>query len=265
MTPILSILALVGCDPYVRASYGYGYAQPSYGYAQTYQYQAPYQAQAYFQTDSGAYAAAVAQQVKKDLQAQQALQAQQDLAAKVAQLSQVVTQLASQPPPPPQPFQAPYQAPLPSPQQYQAPPVPEKSQPFSTPQVPTKQPAFGSSQTYDVPPPPVVNPAGADGFLPRMGLSYGGPAHDNSLASALAKCARCHTGADAKRGVKIWEAPGQLADLNLEEKQLLFDAVSKQRMPPRTPTVDVQARQALATSINADLSAIASTLGGAGR
>jgi hypothetical protein len=265
MTPILSILALLGCEPYARASYGYSYARPSYGYAQTYQYQAPYQAQAYFQADSGAYAAAVAQQVKKDLAAAAALQAQQDLAVKVAQLSQVVTQLASQPapPPPPQQFSAPYQAPLASPQQ--ALPVPEKSIPFSSPQVPTKQPAFETSQPYGVPPPPQVNPAGADGFLPRMGLTSYGNAPDTSLASALTKCAQCHTGADAKRGVKIWEAPGVLADLNLEEKQLLFDAVSHKRMPPRTPTVDVQAQRALATAINADLSAIASTLGGAGR
>jgi hypothetical protein len=262
MTPILSILALLGCDPYARASYGY--AQPSYGYAQTYQYQAPYQAQTYFQADASTYAAAVAAQVKKDLAAAAALQAQQDLATRVAQLSQVVTQLAQQPPPPqPQPFQAPYQAPLPSPQQYQAPPVPAKSVPYSSPQVPTKQPAFETSQPYGVPPPPQVNPEGAEGFLPRMGLSYTGS--DTSLASALTKCAQCHTGADAKRGVKIWEAPGQLADLNLEEKQLLFDAVAHKRMPPRTPVVDEQARRALATSINADLSAIASTLGGAGR
>jgi hypothetical protein len=223
----------------------------------------------------------VAQQVKKDLAQAAALQAQQDLAAKVAQLSQVVTQLASQPaPPPPQPqqFSAPYQAPLASPQQYQAPPVPGKSQPFSappapSPQVPTKQPEFGQAQPYGVPPPPVVNPAGADGFLPRMGLSYGGDLHDTSLPSGLTRCAECHTGAGAKRGVKIWEAPGQLADLNLEEKQLLFDAVAKKRMPPRSPTVDEQTRlaqanqaqRALATSINADLSAIASTLSEAGR
>lgn len=268
----LLLSAVLACDP----PRSYGYAQPSYGYGQQYAtyYQQPYQAQAYFAPDAGAYAAAVAAQVRKEDAAARALAAQQQLADQVAKLTQAVAQLeAPQPQPVPQP--QPFSAPLPSPQ-YQAPPAPEKTQPFSAPPVPSpqsppapgKQPAFGSARPEgDVPPPPrVPTPAGAD-FLPRMGLqNYGGTRGGvPTLAAALTKCAECHTGPDAKRGVKIWEAPGQLAELSIDEMRLLFDAVNEKRMPPRATVVDTEARGALAGAIRNELTTIASTLNGVGR
>jgi hypothetical protein len=123
-----------GCGHHVQT-----YAAPTYGHAQTYQYNT----NAFFAADPAHYASVVADYVRKQAAAAAAAAAQADQSAKLTQLNETVTRietrfnaaLAEPPAPAPQPqYQAP---PLASPQQ---PPVPDKAPPLATPQQPYAAP-----------------------------------------------------------------------------------------------------------------------------
>lgn len=283
---ILVASALIGCPPVAQVgSYGYAqqpayYAQPQY--AQT--YAQPYQASAYFQANPAAFAESVAAYVRKQDAARLAAQQQADLLAKVNQLGTVVETLNArlgqalappeQPPPPPvqpQPFQRSFATPQ-QPQatpQYQQPAVPSKQQPqFEAPPPPLAQPPAPSKSSYGDPAYPPATPAPTttpdfNGFQP-----YANPAAPTapvSLVQALDKCAQCHTGAASKRGVVIFDGPGVLANLGIDVRLQMLDAVKSGRMPPRSAP-DPAIVAALLQSIQADVAAVASTnVGGARR
>jgi hypothetical protein len=257
--------ALLCCPPVAQVGgYGYsGYAQPSYGYAQTYApayqqqaYQAPYAA---FQANPAAFAESVAAYVRKQDAARAAEQRQLDLLNKVDRLGVIVEKLAVQPPP------QPFQAPQPSPQyqatpQYQAPPVPSKQapeQPFAAPLPPLVQPPVPSKSSYGPaggPTLPPTTPATPDfnGFQ-----SWTPTTAPVSLVQALTRCAECHTGPGSKRGVVIFDSPGVLANLGLDQRLEMLDAVRSGRMPPRSAPDPVVAA-AILQSIQADVSSLAS-------
>jgi hypothetical protein len=257
---ILVASVLIGCPPVAQVGgYSYGYAQPTYYaqqyYAPTYQAQAYQAPQAYLQADADYFAAKVAEYARKKVLEQQAAQQQQDLLNRVSQLEKLTVQ------PPPQPFQAPQ----PSPQyqatpQYQAPPVPSKQapeQPFAAPLPPLVQPPVPSKSSYGPaggPTLPPTTPATPDfnGFQ-----SWTPTTAPVSLVQALTRCAECHTGPGSKRGVVIFDSPGVLANLGLDQRLEMLDAVRSGRMPPRSAPDPVVAA-AILQSIQADVSSLAS-------
>jgi hypothetical protein len=268
---ILVASVLIGCPPVAQVGgygYGGGYAQPTYYaqqyYAPTYQAQAYQAPQAYLQADADYFAAKVAEYARKKVLEQQAAQQQLELLNRVDKLEKLAVQ------PPPQPFQAPQ----PSPQyqatpQYQAPPVPSKQAPqFEAPPPPLAQPPVPSKSSY--------GPAGGPTLPPTTpatpdfnGFQSYAPSPPVSLVASLGKCAACHTGAGSKNGFVIFDSPGVLADLGIDQRMKMIYAINGVKgflpMPPGSRP-DPAIVASLMQSIQADISAVASNnIGGTRR
>jgi hypothetical protein len=235
---------------YTAATYGYGYAAPAYnyGYAAPQAYFAPVAQYDQYRTELVGDQQRAAQYAAARLQADTALVTAINTAAtEISKFRTQVAQATAQPPPqplpaapPPQPppppvFQQPVPQPPPqaspqypqaTPQQFQQPPIPDKT----TPPVPGKSPGdFGQvpSVPSDQPPPiPQPQPGFSQSQPQSPQSSLGGPPSQFQLAAVSIlqnRCGKCHTGNGASGNFRIFDAPGQLAQLTQDVRAKIDD------------------------------------------
>jgi hypothetical protein len=241
---------------YAARAYGYGYAAPAYnyGYAAPQAYFAPVAQYDQYRTELVGDQQRAAQYAAARLQADTALVTAINTAAtEISKFRTQVAQATAQPPPQPLPMAPPpqplppapppqppvFQQPVPqqlypqaTPQQFQQPPIPDKT----TPPVPGKSPGdFG--QVPPIPsdqPPPIPQPQ--PGFSqPQPGFnaqpqppqsSLGGPPSQFQQAAVTIlqnRCGKCHTGNGASGNFRIFDAPGQLAQLTQDVRAKIDD------------------------------------------
>jgi hypothetical protein len=240
---------------YAARAYGYGYAAPAYnyGYVAPQAYFAPVAQYDQYRTELVGDQQRAAQYAAARLQADTALvNALQGVSGEIGKFRAQVAQSTAQPPPQPLPaapqplpplspvFQQPApqqplatpQYPQATPQQPQLPPLPDKT----TPPVPGKSPGdFG--QVPPIPsdqPPPIPQPQ--PGFSqPQPGFntqpqspqgSLGGPPSQFQQAAVTIlqnRCGKCHTGNGASGNFRIFDAPGQLAQLTQDVRAKIDD------------------------------------------
>jgi hypothetical protein len=288
---------------YTAATYGYGYAAPSYnyGYARPQAYFAPVAQYDQYRTELVGDQQRAAQYAAARLQADTALvNALQGVSGEIGKFRTQVAQSTAQPPPQPLPtapqplppppvFQQPApqpplatpQYPQATPQQFQQPPIPDKT----TPPVPGKSPGdFG--QVPSVPsdqPPPIPQPQ--PGFSqPQPGYnpqpqppqsSLGGPPSQFQQAALTIlqnRCGKCHTGNGASGNFRIFDAPGQLAQLTQDVRAKIDDvaysgkivkvdhntgAIEELPMPPSGKVLDATEYSTLRAFFNEQRAAIA--------
>jgi hypothetical protein len=290
---------------YAAAAYGYGYAAPAYnyGYAAPQAYFAPVAQYDQYRTELVGDQQRAAQYAAARLQADTALVTAINTAAtEIGKFRTQVAQATAQPPPqppqlapppvpppppvfqqpvPPPPPQASPQYPQATPQQFQQPPIPDKT----TPPVPGKSPGdFG--QVPSVPsdqPPPIPQPQ--PGFSqPQPGYnpqpqppqsSLGGPPSQFQQAALTIlqnRCGKCHTGNGASGNFRIFDAPGQLAQLTQDVRAKIDDvaysgkivkvdhntgAIEELPMPPSGKVLDATEYSTLRAFFNEQRAAIA--------
>jgi hypothetical protein len=287
---------------YAARAYNYGYAAPAYnyGYAAPQAYFAPVAQYDQYRTELVGDQQRAAQYAAARLQADTALVTAINTAAtEISKFRTQVAQATAQPPPqplptgpPPQPppppvFQQPApqqplatpQYPQATPQQPQLPPLPDKT----TPPVPGKSPGdFG--QVPSVPsdqPPPISQPQ--PGFSqPQPGFSQpqppqsslgGLPSQFQQAAVTILqnRCGKCHTGNGASGNFRIFDAPGQLAQLTQDVRAKIDDvaysgkivkvdhntgAIEELPMPPSGKVLDTTEYSTLRAFFNEQRAAI---------
>jgi hypothetical protein len=232
-------------------SYQYQYPSYHYGYAQTYQapayqapaynynYQKPYHDVIQFVAVEDPYEAAlVGAQKRAELKAAAKLRPEVELTATVTKLADAVARLEQRVAAPPYAPPAAYPGPAPSPQGVpspqanpEPPPLPSKGQPFAAPEppyAPTKTPPPNAipPQSPQSQPPPNPEPVGTGG---------GRRLNDRALQVLSVNCAKCHTGASAKKGFRIFEDGGAAAALGPKELLKIDLVTHAGTMPPKGP------------------------------
>jgi hypothetical protein len=290
---------------YAARAYGYGYAAPAYnyGYVKPQAYFAPVAQYDQYRTELVGDQQRAAQYAAARLQADTALvNALQGVSGEIGKFRTQVAQATAQPPPqllqaapqplpPPQPvFQQPVpqqpplatpQYPQATPQQPQLPPLPDKS----APPVPGKSPGdFGQAPALapSDQPPPIPQPQ--PGFSqPTPGFnaqpqppqsSLGGPPSQFQQAALTIlsnRCGKCHTGSGASAGFRIFDAPGQIAQLTQDVRAKIDDvaysgkivkvdhstgAIEELPMPPNGKVMDATEYSTLRAFFNEQRAAI---------
>jgi hypothetical protein len=292
---------------YAARAYGYGYAAPAYnyGYARPQAYFAPVAQYDQYRTELVGDQQRAAQYAAARLQADTALvNALQGVSGEIGKFRAQVAQSTAQPPPqppqlapqplppPPPVFQQPAQQPPPqaspqypqaTPQQFQQPTIPDKT----TPPVPGKSPGdFG--QVPPIPsdqPPPIPQPQPGfsqpqiqPGFNTQPQppqSSLGGPPSQFQQAAVTIlqnRCGKCHTGNGASGNFRIFDAPGQLAQLTQDVRAKIDDVaysgkivkvdpgtggVEELPMPPSGKVLDTTEYSTLRAFFNEQREAIA--------